>query len=142
MRRMAYTRSDNFTFLRHYAEMVLVMLLGMGVLGVAAEVLFGAGALETKAPAAGLSLMCFNMTVPMVAWMKYRGHGWAANAEMAASMIVPTLFVIGLLAAGVMTDYHALMGVQHSIMFPAMFGVMLLRREEYSGGHGHHARGR
>ena len=76
----------------------------------------------------------------MVAWMAYRGHGWKANAEMAASMIVPTMFVIGLLGAGVMTDYHGLMGVQHMIMFPAMFAVMLLRREEYSRGHAHHGR--
>lgn len=134
---MTYTRSHNLTFLRHYGEMVVVMLVGMGVLGVAAEVLFGANSLQHDAPAAALSLMAFNMTAPMVGWMMYRGHGWRANTEMAASMIVPTLFVVALLAMGAVTDYHALMGIQHMIMFPAMFGVMLLRREEYSQ-HDHH----
>jgi hypothetical protein len=27
---------------------------------------------------------------------------------------------------------HSLMGIQHALMFPAMFGVMLLRRDEYT----------
>ena len=47
-------------------------------------------------------------------------------------MIVPTLLAGALLAAGVVTDGHALMGIQHTIMFPAMLAVMLWRREEYS----------
>src|SRR5688500_14479324 len=116
---MTYTRSHNLTFLRHYGEMVVVMLIGMGVLTVAADVLFGADSLQKDAPAAALGLMGLYMTTTMVAWMMYRGHGLAANLEMAASMIVPTLFAIGLLALGAVTDYHALMGIQHMIMFPA-----------------------
>jgi hypothetical protein len=43
-------------------------------------------------------LMGFDMTVPMVAWMSYRGHPRARNAEMAASMIVPTLVAAALAA--------------------------------------------
>ena len=39
--------------------------------------------------------MATTMTVPMVGWMIYRGHGWRANAEMSASMFVPTFAVIG-----------------------------------------------
>ena len=126
-------------FARHYVEMVVAMFAGMGVLlpplGMATRALFGVG-LHGNATLM-ISAMALTMTVPMVAWMRFRGHGWKASGEMAASMIVPTLFVIGLLAAGAVTDYHALMGIQHMIMFPAMFGVMLLRREEYSQ-HDHH----
>lgn len=44
--------------------------------------------------------MALTMTVPMVAWMRYRGHGWAASNEMAASMFIPSFAVVGLLAAG------------------------------------------
>ena len=84
------------------------------------------------APAAALALMAVSMTVPMVAWMRHRRHGWPASVEMAASMIAPTLLAMALLPAGVVTDGHALMGIQHTIMFPAMLGVMLLRRDEYS----------
>ena len=130
-------------FVRHYVEMLVAMVAGMIVLGGPATVVLGAAGmssseLRTDYPSLMLLGMAVVMTVPMVAWMRYRGHGWAANTEMAASMIVPTLFVIGLLAAGAVTDYHALMGTQHTIMFPAMFGVMLLRRDEYSHGHQHH----
>ena len=44
------------------------------------------------------------MTVPMVGWMVHRGHGWRANAEMSASMFIPTFAVIGLLSAELLTD--------------------------------------
>jgi hypothetical protein len=47
-------------------------------------------------------------------------------------MIVPTLVALALLAAGTVDDGHALMGIQHALMFPAMLAVMLLRRDEYS----------
>jgi hypothetical protein len=30
--------------------------------------------------------MTFNMTLPMVALMRYRGHGWERCVEMAAAM--------------------------------------------------------
>ncbi len=124
--------SPTLRFARHYGEMVLVMLTGMLVLGVLESPLFSFGDLLTDRPAAGLAVMSVNMTVPMVAWMRRRGHGWAPTAAMAGSMIVPTLVVLAPLAAGVLTDGHALMGVQHSLMFPAMLAVMLLRRDEYS----------
>jgi hypothetical protein len=35
--------------------------------------------------------MGLNMTLPMVIWMSYRGHAVARNAEMAVSMIVPSV---------------------------------------------------
>ena len=42
--------------------------------------------------------MAFTMTVPMVAWMRYRGHSWQPTLEMAASMVIPTLIAIALSA--------------------------------------------
>ena len=124
--------SPTLRFARHYGEMVLVMLVGMLVFGMLERPFFSFGDLLADAPAAGLAVMSVNMTVPMVAWMRWRGHGWAPTAEMAGSMIVPTLVVLVPLAAGVLTDGHALMGIQHALMFPAMLGVMLMRRREYS----------
>ena len=126
------SRSPRLRFAIHYGEMVLVMFAGMGVLGLLQSPFFSFGDLLETTPGAGLAVMSLNMTVPMVAWMRLRGHGWAASAEMAASMTVPTLLALALLAAGVVTGGHALMGIQHTLMFPAMFGVMLLRRSEYS----------
>ena len=124
-------------FLGHYLEMVAVMLLGMLVLGGAALGLLSlagvtSGDLTEDAPAVYLVGMGVSMVAPMVWWMRRRGHSAAANIQMAAAMILPTLAVLVLLAAGVNTDVHSLMGIQHATMFPAMFGVMLLRRDEYT----------
>jgi hypothetical protein len=54
-----------------------------------------------------------------------------------ASMILPTLVVVGMLGAGVGGDVHSLMAIQHVAMFPAMLVAMLLRRDEYGGVHVH-----
>jgi hypothetical protein len=132
-------RSPWRRFLLHYLEMVLVMLAGMAVfvpvlLLVAAA--FGAGPseLQQDAPALVLLGMGLSMTAPMVGWMRFRGHSWAANREMAGAMIVPTLAAVGLLWSGAVEDLDALLGIQHMAMFPAMFVVMLWRRGEYSHG--------
>ena len=125
-------------FIRHYIEMLVAMFLGMAVLGLPTEWALGAfgsswSDLHHNAPALMLLLMAFIMTVPMVGWMAYRGHGWRPNAEMAASMFLPTFGVMGLLWSGVVTDAMALMTIEHIVMLPSMLVAMLLRRDEYSG---------
>ena len=129
-------------FARHYVEMVIAMFLGMIVLGIPAG--WGMSAvgidwaqLHEEAPAVLLLWMAVIMTVPMVGWMAYRGHGRRANAEMSASMFLPTFAVIGLLWAGSITDLGALIVIEHVGMLLAMAGVMLLRRAEYATHHGH-----
>jgi hypothetical protein len=74
------------------------------------------------------------MTVPMVIWMAYRGHSTARNAEMAGSMIIPSLLAAGLVLAGAL-ETAAAFGVQHVVMIPAMLGVMLWRYAEYAHPH-------
>ena len=69
--------------------------------------------------------MAATMTVPMVGWMRYRGHGWRANTEMSASMLVPTFVAIALLEAGVVDDIGVLLVVEHVAMLLGMLGVML-----------------
>jgi hypothetical protein len=134
-------------FIRHYIEMVVAMFAGMIVLGVPAGwalQAFGTStsALTDTAPALMLLGMAVTMTVPMVAWMRYRGHGWRANTEMAASMVLPTFAAIGVLAAGVMTDIGTLLAVEHFAMLLGMLAAMLLRPDEYTHHHGHaHADG-
>jgi hypothetical protein len=121
-------------FLRHYAEMVVAMFLGMAVLGLPADWAMdrvGADANEFM-----FLEMATTMTLPMVAWMTYRGHGWRANTEMSASMFVPTFTVIGVLSAGLLTDIGVLMVTEHVVMLLAMAGVMLLRPQEYIHHHG------
>src|SRR3954451_23214248 len=90
---------------RHYVEMVVAMVLGMVVLGPPAVGALSAvgidwNRLSHHSPALMFLGMATTMTVPMVGWMMHRGHGRRANAEMSASMFVPTFAVIGLLWAG------------------------------------------
>jgi hypothetical protein len=129
-------------FIRHYVEMVIAMFLGMAILGVPAGAAMSAlgiswGQVTDDAPALMFLGMATTMTVPMVAWMMYRGHGWRANAEMSASMFLPTFAVIGLLWAGLLTDLGTLMGIEHVAMLLAMLVAMLLRPAEYTHHHGH-----
>src|SRR5688500_3106641 len=91
----------NRHFARHYGQMVLVMFLGMAVLFLPVEWALGTVGsswteLQTDSPALMLALMAFTMTAPMAAWMHRMGHGRRPNVEMALSMIVPTIALIGL----------------------------------------------
>jgi hypothetical protein len=130
-------------FVRHYVEMLVAMFLGMAVLGTPALLALGAAGvssaeLRADAPALLLLGMGLTMTVPMVAWMRHRGHGWPASNEMAASMLIPTAGVIGLLGAGLVDDVGTLLMVEHVVMLPSMLIAMLMRRDEYShAAHGH-----
>ena len=119
--------SPTRTFVRHYVEMLVAMLLGMLVLGMPLAMLLG-DVTELE-----LLNMAATMTVPMVAWMRYRGHGWAPAADMTAAMFLPSLAAIALLWGGLVEDPHTLMMIQHVAMFPAMLVAMLVRRGEYTG---------
>jgi hypothetical protein len=124
-------------FVRHYLEMVIAMFAGMAVLGLPTGWALGAfgsswSALGDDAPALMLLLMAIIMTVPMVAWMRHRGHGWRPNAEMSASMLLPTFAVIGLLWAGLVTHTGGLMVIEHVAMLLSMLAAMLLRPAEYT----------
>jgi hypothetical protein len=125
-------------FVRHYVEMVAAMFIGMGVLGLPAGwALDAAGSswsqLHSDAPALMLLGMAVTMTVPMVGWMAYRGHGRRANAEMSVAMFVPTFAVIGLLWVELVTDVGALLVVEHVAMFLSMLAAMALRAGDYTG---------
>lgn len=128
----------NRLFVRHYVEMLVAMVLGMVVLGTPATVALSAAGmsmseLHNDAPTLMLLGMAVTMTVPMVAWMRHRGHGWPASAEMSAAMFIPAFGVIALLWGGLIEDIGALMLIEHVAMLLSMLVAMLLRREEYSG---------
>ena len=133
-------------FVRHYLEMVVAMFVGMFALGMplaalAAAVGIDVSAWQTDARELLLLSMAVTMSVPMAAWMRYRGHGWAPVWEMTASMFVPSFAAIAVLWGGVVEDSEALLLIQHVGMLPSMLAVMLFRLDEYTahGGHAHAA---
>ena len=127
-------------FLLHYAEMVAAMFIGMLALGKPADWLFSAFGASTSSqhPTMMLFSMGVTMTVPMIAWMRFRGHAWRPTNEMAASMLIPTFAAMALVGAGVMNGGPAMV-IEHVVMLAGMLIAMLLRRDEYSGGHVHGA---
>jgi hypothetical protein len=125
-------------FARHYIEMVVVMFVGMAVLALPARMALAAG--DTSWTELGTGAMLFamavEMTVPMVAWMRFRGHGRRPSGEMAGAMLLPTFVAVGLDGAGLVGDAGVLMAGEHVAMLLAMLGAMLLRPAEYT--HAHH----
>ena len=124
-------------FAKHYVEMVLVMLAGMfllggAALGILALVGVSAGELQEDAPALALLGMGISMTAPMLWWMNRRGHSWPATRAMALAMFLPALAMIVFLASGAITDFDTLMGIEHTVMFPAMLVAMLPYRSEFT----------
>ncbi len=121
-------------FARHYVEMVVVMLLGMAVLALPAR--WATDALWPDVaqddPTLMLARMAATMTLPMIPWMRWRGHGWAPCLEMAGAMVVPALAVIALLELGAVEGVGLLMTIEHVAMFAAMFAVMVARPGEYA----------
>ena len=75
--------------------------------------------------------MAFSMTVPMVAWMRYRGHAWDRSLEMGPAMVVPAIPLICLRLADVVGP---ICGPYCLFSVLAMVGVMVYRRSDYSGG--------
>ncbi|GAA2724757.1 hypothetical protein [Actinocorallia aurantiaca] len=121
-------------FFRHYLEMIAAMLVGMVVFGALIRGGLALAGLEFPAGRPDLLVleMAFDMTAGMTLWMRYRGHGWPATAEMAASMIVPALVLLPFLWLSVLSG-DAVMLLEHVLMLPLMLLVMLRRREEYGG---------
>ncbi|MBS1886430.1 MAG: hypothetical protein JSU06_04500 [Actinobacteria bacterium] len=124
-------------FARHYAEMAIVMLVGMGVLAVPARLASGAllPSLDPDDPGLMVARMAVIMTVPMLPWMRWRGHAWAPCLEMAAAMLLPAAGVVALVEAGLVESVALPMTIEHVAMFAAMFVAMAARPREYS----HHA---
>jgi hypothetical protein len=126
------------TFIRHLLEMTLAMMLGMCVLGMAFRAihvaLFGTGFDDAWHEHTELTVfaMTFNMTFPMVLWMRHRRHSWQRCGEMAAAMFILAFAVLALFWVGALSA-QAVLPLEMGLMIPAMVGVMLLHFDEYAG---------
>lgn len=127
----------------HYVEMLVAMATGM-------VVLHPVWALVTGGVAAGGALrsaevdalaMATAMSVPMVAWMRWRGHAWAPALEMSVAMYAGFVVLYPARWAGLLGD-AALMACGHLLMLVLMLVAMLARRGEYTSGHQSHRRTR
>jgi hypothetical protein len=119
-------------FVRHLLEMTAAMMLGMFALGALVAVT-GGDLLELRLnhPSTALLLMASSMSVPMVGWMRYRGHGWKGGAEMSVAMFVPA---VGLIACYWLGGVSAepMCPLACAAMIPSMVVAMLLRLDAYT----------
>jgi hypothetical protein len=114
-------------FVLHFAEMCVAMVVGM--------MLFMAipGVMELPR-AVHVIGMALAMSVPMVAWMRIRGHGWRHGIEMSIGMLLPWIGVLALVAMGVSSVLPWLELADAPAMFLGMLAVMLLRPRHYAHG--------
>ncbi len=132
-------------FTRHLLEMVAAMVVGMAALGVA---IWALGEPPGYAnPLVEYGLMGASMSVPMVAWMRRRGHAWSDGLEMTAAMLFPMFALVLPVELGVASyvpglSEHSLMMLSHVGMIAGMVALMLYRFERYAHGAHEHCAGR
>ena len=136
--------------IQHYLEMVIAMFAGMLAWGWLSAVLFGQGGamgMHASMPATGvidaqqsvmsqiggITAMDLSMIIPMILWMRYRGHSWRHGAEMSAAMVVPALpvYAAELIWPGAFGSMSAMWS--HGAMLLGMAVLMIAQRYMYAG---------
>jgi hypothetical protein len=125
-----------WSFTRHLLEMIVAMMAGMMVLGVAVGIL-GEPSGEVNL-LVEYGLMGVFMSAPMVAWMRYWGHSWTDGLEMTGAMVAPMFALVIPVEFGVVgLTGHSLMMLSHVTMIGGMVLLMLYRLDRYAHVHDH-----
>jgi cytochrome bd-type quinol oxidase subunit 2 len=126
-------RRPRWPFWRHFLQMLAAMAPGMIATGAIFLTIVGAKTWDevtTQYPTQALLAMAVGMTIPMVAWMMYRGMGWRNSYEMAAVTVVPVIPLLCLVWFDVTTSAQC--GAYCLLTVAAMLGLMFYRRDVYS----------
>ena len=124
-------------FWRHFLEMTVVMLIGMFAAAfvfmiplnvvVDGEITWKQALVDY--PAHALLAVAIGMSVPMIPWMRHRGHSRRSAYEMAVVMAVLVIPFVCLALFNVVRGADC--GLYCLIGFVAMLALMLYRREQY-----------
>jgi len=125
-------------FAVHYVEMVVAMAAGMVLLHpLWALATSGADAdSPLRSVEADTLAMATAMSVPMVAWMRSRGHAWAPALEMSGAMYAGFVVLYPARWSGALDD-DGLMAYGHLLMLVLMLLAMLPRWRDHAAGHRH-----
>ena len=127
-------------FILHLVEMALPMMAGMVILYLLDGVVPASSSYKAFFEYGTIEFdfaMAVFMTVPMVGWMKVRGHGRQHVKDMAFGMNAPVAAIIVLRLLGGEASLPWLADASHPAMFLGMLVAMLYRREHYTGKAGH-----
>ena len=141
------TAGKAWPFVRHFVEMCLAMCLGLAVLDTVYSWLagqFGVVNPYLQFPELSAAVVAFNMTAPMVAWMRLRGMAWGLITEMSWAMIAEAVLIVaaywfGILHNEAVGSTSTLWFWQHGLMLPVMLIPMFLRLDHYTGTMHHQA---
>lgn len=127
-------------FIWHLLEMCLAMCIG----GIPLIVLFFVGAAKLGYPDLlqqfpGLTVLVvgFILSLPMTAWMRFRGHEWRPTLEMASTSIVLGIVLAGLGWLGVLSKSSGFEWMTR-LACPVMIIPMLFRLDHYASSHASH----
>jgi len=133
-----------WNFVRHFLEMCISMCMGGAILSVVVfagiPALTGGGNLRELYPQWSLFTIAVLLTLPMAAWMTFRGMAWRPTLEMSVVPVGLAVLLIGLAWAGwipsstLQIEFSTFCG----IACVGMFAVMLFRLDLYTGRTGHH----
>jgi hypothetical protein len=121
-------------FALHLAEMCLVMCASgflLSVLFFQSAELLGFADLPRTAPELSVLVIAINLSVPMAAWMRFRGMASRPTLEMAGSTMAVGVSLIAAYWLGLIAR-ASLIDVQTSLACPVMIAVMLLRFRLYA----------
>ena len=129
-------------FALHFLEMCLVMCIG----GIPLIVLFFVGAAQIgypdlfeQSPEVAVLVIGFSLALPMLAWMRFRGHEWRPTVEMASTTIVLAILLVGLGWLGILPK-TSLIEWMRTLACPVMIIPMLFRLDQYTAHHANHSR--
>jgi hypothetical protein len=120
-------------FRRHFLEMIGAMVVGIIVTSVIFVFVVGLKSWDevtAQYPTQALLAMAVGMTLPMIAWMRFRGMAWRSSYEMAAAMVLPVIPFLCLVWFGVTKSAQC--GAYCLVMVVAMCALMRYRRTEYA----------
>lgn len=132
-------------FGRHFLEMCVAMCVGGAALNALVfagiPALTGGGDLRSQFPELSLIVIAILLTVPMAAWMRFRGMASRPTLEMSGVAIALAALLIGGAWTGIAPASILAIGFGRfcSIACVGMFAVMLFRLDLYTGRSGHHA---
>ena len=128
-------------FVWHLIEMCLAMCIG----GIPLIILFFVGAakigypdLFQQSPELSVLVVGFILSLPMTAWMRFRGHDWQSTLEMASTTLILAILLVGLGWLGILAR-DSLFGWLTRFACPIMIIPMLFRLEMYTGSHASHS---
>jgi hypothetical protein len=135
---------QTWNFARHFLEMCVAMCAGGAILAllifVAVPALLGSANLREQFPELSLLTIALILTLPMAAWMRFRGMEWRPIVEMSVVPIGLAIVWIGAAWSGLVSGatLQIEFGQFCGISCVGMFVVMLFRLGLYTGRVGHH----